>query len=171
MSNTHAALSSALKRVAALEKPKQITAPRRHSYGITARQRIMKIEAGMSITIPKIMTALASTNVVVGVRHVLGMFESSEQAVLFAVTGTLRYGAVTLDEILKLKSVSRSGFFRLNETEVEHLLTAHRLIYHSNREKHEISLYQIERDDSGSGFEVEIDGGPILTLATGRKFR
>lgn len=166
MSTHHAALSQALsKRLKAESAP----APRRAVYTMSTETRVYGIETGERVRVPKMTAVLASTNLVVGVRQVLGHFESAEQAILFGVTGGIRYGAITLNEILTFRSQCRSGFFRqLNEAEIEHLLSAHRLVYQMNREKFEITISRVERDGE---FEVEVESPGILTIATGRKFR
>ena len=175
-------LSASLKKMQQANAA-PITAPRRSHYSMSTSMRINAInnalDKGRTLNvharIPVMDTGLAIKNCLVNLRTVLGLFESPEQAVLFAITGLVRTGAITLEDILTV-GPSRSGFFRrLNETQIAHLLSAKRLLFDLDRTAHEISIFTVSDD----GFEVEIEGpGPepttqnsALKTLTGRKFR
>lgn len=167
MSTQYAALSSILKKHA---QGTQAQAPRRKAYEMSTETRIVAINSGKTVTIPKMTTALAVTNVMTVLRTALGRFPSPESAALFAISGCVRY-QVTADEVIAIaESRPRAGYFRLNEGELRHLLSANRLIFNreGSRESFEITMSQIERDGD---FEVEIEGPGILKIAEGRKFR
>jgi len=126
---------------------------RKRWYTMPAALRIAALERDRNVLVPKMGTGFSVTNFV-GTRIELGRFASPEQAILFAVTGVIRWDDITLTEILK--APSRAGYFRwLNEAQIEHLLSARRLTFEDNRKQRTISLYQVEASD---GFEVEIEG-------------
>lgn len=162
LSNLSAALKQRQEKIAA-----PVT-PRRSSYIMPTNIRIGLLEKGKHAPVVRIDTGLAVMNMVIRKRIVLGAFESPEQAVLFGVSGLIRYGTITLEDILKVRS--RAGFFRkFDETQIAQLLNAKRLVYNVNRTNHEVSIFSIE--DNGFECEIESPDPNRLTIATGRKFR
>jgi hypothetical protein len=120
---------------------------------------------GRKVIVPAIAWEMAMTNLILNVVTTLGRFESPEQAILFGMTGTIRFGKIHHADILDC--VSHAGFFRrLDATEISHLLSTRSLTFDINRESHRLSIVRI----GGEDFECDVVDS-VLTIATGRRFR
>lgn len=163
-------LSHALSATLAKEAP---PGPKRRMYEMSTSTRITALVNGKAVTVPHCLTVLRLSNLVVPHVAELGRFAFPNQAILFAVTGVLKWGDISLNDILQAKS--RAGFVKqfggLNEAQIVHLVNSHRVRVDLNRAAHELVIARLEQDDD---FEllVETDGlmvEPVTT--TGRKFR
>jgi hypothetical protein len=143
------------------QRPAQVRQP----YSMSTATRINAVaHHNRKVEVPSIVWQMAMMHLALNSVTVLGRFESPTQAILFGMTGVIRFGQITPADILSCES--RAGFFRrLGETEISHLLTSHSLMLDINREAHRLSLARIEDD-----FEVEVEDS-VLTLSTGRLFR
>lgn len=132
---------------------------------LTTSTRINAINHGRKVAVPMIDWEMSCENLVLHVITVLGRFETPQQALLFGMTGVLRFGKITIADIIECEG--RGGFFRrLDSTELSHLLSSRSLVLDINREKHRIILTHIGQD-----FDIEVIVDQVLPQHVGRRFR
>jgi hypothetical protein len=144
-----------IHRLAKAHRVAENPRPRRREYVMETTTRLVALEKGRDIATPSMGVELRLKNTVVQKTVVLGRFESPEQAVLFGLTGQLRYGRIPYTEILELAAKGHAGFFRrqLNDTEIQHLLSVNSLTFAINRTTNHVSIGRV---DDEFAIEVEV---------------